>query len=106
MTVAPVTDVPADPIEQLPKAVYRTIVADLYAFIPPPTLTDPELVAQRVHPAIGEIATMVPVNADEANIALRVVICRANANECSRHARMLFNDPTPAMKCLAQANHF
>jgi hypothetical protein len=96
---------PADPIEQLPKAVYRTIIADLHALIPPPTLTDPELIAERVHAAIAQIATMVPVNADEANIALRVVIAEANAKECARHARMYFNDTALLLKCEAQANH-
>ncbi len=70
---------PADPIEQLPKAVYRSIIADIHALIPPPFLTDPELIAERVHAAIEQIATMVPVNAEEANIALRVIIAEAHA---------------------------
>ena len=99
------THVPADLIEQLPKAVYRSIIADIHALIPPPFLTDPELIAERVRAAIEEIATMVPVNADEANIALRVVIAEAHAKECTRHARMYFNDTALLLKCEAQANH-
>jgi hypothetical protein len=106
MSDAANTEHPADPFQQLPKAVYRTIVADLYVAIPPPHLTDPELIAERVHAAMAEIACMCPVNAEEARIAARVVIADAQARECIRHARTLFCDPIPAMKCQAQANHF
>lgn len=102
---APATDDPADPIEQLPKAVYRCIIADLHAFVPSPDLTDPELIAERVRAAIADIASMVPVNAEEASIALRVVLADAQARDCMRHACMHFNDTGIAMKCRAQANH-
>ncbi len=105
MSAPPPTEPPADPFQLLPKAVYRTIVADLYADIPPPHLTDPELIAERVHAAIAEIASMCPVNAEEARIAARVVTADAQARDCIRHARARFNDPIPAMKCQAQANH-
>jgi hypothetical protein len=48
---------------------------------------------------------MCPVNAEEANIAARVVIADAQAKDCIRHARTVFSDPGVAMKCQAQANH-
>src|SRR5215472_8366745 len=102
MSDAPTTEPAADPFQLLSKAVYRTIIADLYACVPPPDLTDPELIAERVHAAI---AAMCPVNADEARIAARTVIADAQARECIRHARTLFNDPIRAMKSQAQANH-
>jgi len=105
MSDAPTTEPAADPFQLLSKAVYRTIIADLYAGVPPPDLTDPELIAERVHAAIAEIAAMCPVNADEARIAARAVIADAQARECIRHARTLFNDPIRAMKSHAQANH-
>ena len=105
MKDAATTEPQADLREQLPNAVYRTIIADLYAFVPSPQLTDPDLIADRVHAAIAEIATMVPVNADEAQTALRVVIANAHAKECFRQARSLFNDPAAAMKCEAMANN-
>src|SRR5215471_15449903 len=105
MSDAPTTEPLADPFQLLPKAVYRTIIADLYAGVPPPDLTDPELIAERVRAAIAEIAAMCTVNADEARIAARAVIADAQARECIRHARTLFNDPTRAMKSHAQANH-
>jgi hypothetical protein len=60
MSDAPTTASPADPFQQLPKAVYRTIIADLYTDIPPPHLTDPELIAERVHAAIAETANRTP----------------------------------------------
>ena len=106
MPEATATEPPADPFQLLPKAVYRTIVADLHADLPSPTLTDPALITERVHAAIGEIASMCPVNAEEARIAARVVTADAQARDCIRHARADFNDPIPAMKCQAQANHF
>jgi hypothetical protein len=105
MSDAPTTEPQADPFQLLPKAVYRTIVADLYTDIPSPHLTDPELIAERVHAAIAEIASMCPVNAEEARIAARVVVADAQARDCIRHARALFIDTIPAMKCQAQASH-
>ena len=105
MSESTATEHPADPFQLLPKAIYRAIVADLYADIPPPTLTDPELIAERLHAAIGEIASMCPVNAEEARVAARVATADAQARECIRHARALHNEPIPAMKCQAQANH-
>jgi len=98
------TEDPPDPFQLLPKAVFRTIVADLYATVPPPHIRDPELIADRVHSAIASIASMVPANAEECEIALRVVIANAQYKDCVRQARELFNDPTPAMKCQAQAS--
>jgi hypothetical protein len=106
MSDASTAEHPADPFQELPGSVYRTIVADLYACIPSPNLADPELIAERVRAAIAEIAAMCPVNAEEANIAVRVVIADAQARDCIRLARAHCNDPTPAMKCQAQASHF
>jgi hypothetical protein len=105
MSEPPITEPPADPFQLLPKAVWRTIVADLYAGVPSPTLTDPELIAERVHAAVATIASMCPVNAEEANIAARVVIADAQAKDAIRHARTVFSDPGVAMKCQAQASH-
>jgi hypothetical protein len=104
MSDTPTTEDPPDPFQLLPKAVYRTLVADIYALVPPPTLTDPQLIADRVHSAIATIASMVPANAEECEIALRVVTADAQYKEAIRQARELFNDPTPSMKCQAQAS--
>lgn len=78
---------------------------NLYADIPSPTLTDPELIAERVHAAIAEIASICPVNAEEARIATRVVTADALARESIRHARTLLNEPIRVMRCHAQADH-
>ncbi|MGC1413598.1 MAG: hypothetical protein WA864_32180 [Acetobacteraceae bacterium] len=106
MSAATATEPQTDPSQLLPKAVYRTIVADLHADLPSPTLSDPALIAERVHAAIAEIASMCPVNAEEARVAARVVTADAQSRDCIRHARADFNDPISAMKCQAQANHF
>lgn len=104
MSDAQATEDPPDPLQLLPIAVFRTLVADIYATVPSPTLTAPELIADRVHSAIAEIASMVPANAEECAIALRAVIADAQAKDCVRQAREIFNDPTPSMKCQAQAS--
>ncbi len=49
-------------------------------------LADPALIAERVHAATAEIASMCPV-VEEARMAARVVTADAQARECSRHAR-------------------
>jgi hypothetical protein len=106
MSEASATEPPADPFQVLSKAVYRVLVADLYADIPSPSLTDPERIAERVQAAIGEIASMCPVNAEEARIAERVATADALARECIRRARAHHDEPIPAMQCQAQANQY
>lgn len=106
MAYANGTEDPTDPRQLLPNAVYATIVADLYAYLPPPTLNDPELIAERIHAAFAEIACMCCVNAEEAQIAARIVIADAQARECIREARTIFNSPAEAMKCHARANSY
>ena len=104
MSDAATTEDPPDLLHLLSAASYRVIVAQLYAEVVPPNLTDPELIAERVTAAIAEIASMLPANIEEAKTALRVVSADAQASDAIRHARTLFNDPTPAMKCHAQAS--
>ena len=87
----------------LSAAGYRIIVAKIHAEVVPPHITDPDLIADYVAAAIASIASMLPANMEEAETALRVVRADAQASDAIRHARAHFNDPTPAMKCQAQA---
>ena len=103
MSDPPATEHPADPFQLLPKALYAPSSP-----ISTPTsrahLTDPELIAERVHAAIARSPPCAPSTPRRPH-RRRVVIADAQARECIHDARALPNDPTPAMKCHAQANH-
>ncbi len=100
------TEDPPDPLHQLSASAYRFVVHQLYQQLPLPFGADPEHTALVIEAAIARIASMLPANAYEAEIATRVVTADAQAGDCIRHARTLFNDPKPAMKCHAMANSY
>ena len=100
------TEDPPDPLHQLSSSAYRFVVHQLYQQLPLPFGADPEHTALLIEAAIARIASMLPANPYEAEIATRVVTADAQAADCIRHARMLFNDPKPAMQCHAMANSY
>jgi hypothetical protein len=106
MSDAPTTEDPPNPLHQLSSSAYRFVVHQLYQQLPLPTGADPEHTALLIEAAIARIASMLPANPYEAEIATRVVTADAQAADCIRHARMLFNDPKPAMQCHAMANSY
>ncbi|HET7880303.1 MAG TPA: hypothetical protein VFL55_05415 [Acetobacteraceae bacterium] len=105
MTHAANLDEQPDPHHRLSADLYRIAVFRLHREVPPPDVDDPEQIARFINASIAEIASMVPANAEEVGIAVRVVSADAQAAECIRHARRLFDDPSQAMKCQAQASH-
>ena len=94
------------PHHRLAADLFRFAVFKLHNDVPPPDTKDPELIAQFVNAGIAQIASMVPANAEEIVIAVRILNADAQASDCIRHARSLSNDPTPAMECHAHANHY
>ena len=106
MSDTPTREDPPSLLHQLSGAGYRFVVHQLYQNLPLPFGADPETTALLIEAAIARIASMLPANADEAQIATRVVTADAQADDCIRHARTLFNDPIPAMKCHAAANSY
>ncbi len=106
MDAAQTLEDPPNPLHQLSASAYRFVVHQLYQDLPPPFGTDPEHTALVVEASIARIASMLPANAYEAEIATRIVTADAQASDCIRHARTLFNDPKPAMKCHAMANSY
>ena len=100
------TDTQTNPHHGLTADVFRVAVFKLHNEVPPPNTRDPALIQQFVNAGIAQIASMVPANADEVGIAVRVLSAEAQASDCIRHARGLFNDPAGAMKCHALANHY
>ena len=97
---------PPDPHHRLAADLFRFAVFKLHNEVPPPDTKDPELIAQFVNAGIAQIASMVPANAEEIGIAVRILSADAQASDCIRHARELFNDSTPAMECHARADHY
>ena len=95
-----------NPLEQVSDAVFRCVVYRLHKDVLPPDVTDPEEVALLIDAGIAAVASMLPANADEANIAIRALTGDAQASACIGYANQLTADPVAAMKCLAQVNHF
>ena len=100
------TNPQTDPHHGLTADLFRVAIFKLHNEVPPPATKDPALIEQFVNAGIAEIASMVPANADEVSMAVRVLSADAQASDCIRHARMIFNDSVGAMKCHAQANHY
>ena len=105
MSDAATTTEPPNLLHQLSAAGFRVIAHKLRNEIPPPSTSDPDEIALLLDGAIAEVASMLPANIEEAKIAARAVSADAQASDCIRHARRLFNEPAAAMKCYAQASH-
>ena len=97
------TPMPPDLSLQLPRSVYWQIVRELQTSLPPPVDDTPEALAHRNNAAIAQIAAMLPVNADEAELAAACVSARAHVRDCQRQAQSLRGDPPWFLKCHAQA---
>jgi hypothetical protein len=103
MSEAATTEPPANRLHQLSATGFRVIVHKLRNEIPSPDSNDDEI-ALLVDAAIAEVASMLPANIEEAKVAARAVSADAQASDCIRHARLLFNDHAAAMRCHAQAS--
>jgi hypothetical protein len=72
---------------QLPRDTYYQLVHTLCASLPPPVTDAPEDLARRDNAAIAQVASLLPANADEANLAVQYVATSAQAMVCLRVAR-------------------
>jgi hypothetical protein len=94
---------PSDRTFHLPRDVYRQLVHKLRGYLPPPVDDTPEALAQRDNAAIAHVASMLPANADEADIAARCVGLGEYAKDCLLQARERRGDLSDYLKCTAQA---
>jgi hypothetical protein len=85
-----------DPALVLPSSIYYQVVHTLGGLLPPPVTDTPEALAHRDND-VAHVASLLPGNADEANLVDRVAAADAYAMDCLRLAPMLF------LKCTAQA---
>jgi hypothetical protein len=71
---------------QLTQEICTQVVQVLQASLPPPLENSPEGIARRDRVAIAQIASMLPINAEEANLAAQCVIASAFAADHLRSA--------------------
>jgi hypothetical protein len=88
---------------QLPRDVYHQVIHTLRAALPP--VTDaPEDLVHRDNAAIAMVASLLPANADETNLAAQYAAASAHAIECLRQAQEHRANLPIFLKCEAQAD--
>ena len=96
------TSSPPDPSIHLLTAVYHQLVHTLIEVLPPPRGGTPVGMEARKLSAIGKIAALAPLNADEADLAVHCIAARAQADEMLRLARLNEHDPALAGRLNAE----
>jgi hypothetical protein len=92
-----------DLIHQLPRDAYYQLMHTLRATMPAAS-DAPEDIVRRDNAAIAQVASLLPANPDEADLAAKYVAAGAHAMECVRLARKYFGSPGLVVKCTAQAS--
>lgn len=100
---APSAPTPADAALILPRATYYQVAHTLRRLLPPPITDTPEDAASRDIAVIAHVASLLPANPDEANLAAQYVAASAYALDCLRLARAHEDDPAYMLKCTAQS---
>ncbi len=96
------TSSPPDPSIHLLTALYHQLVHTLIEVLPPPRGDTPVGMEARKLSAIGKIAALAPLNADEADLAAHCIAARAQADEMLRLARLNEHDPALAARLSAE----
>jgi hypothetical protein len=94
---------PPDFIRLLSRDVYYQAVHTLRGALPLPITDTPEDEARRDNAAMAAVAALLPVNADEAELAAIYVAASAQALECLRLARCHHGDTNLILRCTAQS---
>jgi hypothetical protein len=94
---------PPDLTHQLPRDIYYQLVHELRGALPPPLTDSAEDLARRDNAAIGEVACLLPANAEEADLAAQFVAANAQAMDCLRLARVHAADLACVLRCTAQS---
>jgi hypothetical protein len=93
---------PPHPAIDLTKHLYYQLVYTLTDLLPPPLDDSPEALRTRNHAAIAKVAALLPVNANEADLAAQCIAARAQAEEMLRLLRQNAGDIGLVMKLNAQ----
>jgi hypothetical protein len=93
---------PPHPAFDLSTELYYQLVYTLTDLLPPPLDDTPEALHVRIHAAIAKVAALLPVNANEADLAAQCIAARAQAEEMLRLLRHHANDIGLVMRLNAQ----
>jgi hypothetical protein len=93
---------PPHPAIDLSTPLYFQLVYTLTDLLPPPLDDSPEALRARNHAAIAKVAALLPVNANEADLAAQCIAARAQAEDILRLLRQHANDIELVMRLNAQ----
>jgi hypothetical protein len=93
---------PPHPAIDLSTPLYFQLVYTLTDLLPPPLDDSPEALRARNHAAIAKVAALLPVNANEADLAAQCIAARAQAEDILRLLRQHANDIQLVMRLNAQ----
>jgi hypothetical protein len=93
---------PPQPALDLSTPLYFQLVYTLTDLLPPPLDDSPEALLTRNHAAIAKVAALLPVNADEADLAAQCVAARGQAEEMLRLLRQNAGDIGLVLRLNAQ----
>jgi hypothetical protein len=96
------TSSPPYPAIDLAPHLYCQLVLTLTGLLPPPLDHSPEALRARNHAAIAKVAALLPVNANEADLAAQCIAARAQAEEMLRLTRQHADDIGLVMRLNAQ----
>ncbi len=85
--------------------VYRHLVHTLTTLLPPPPIDTPEAWQARDQAAFAKVADLLPVNADEADLAAQCVAARAQAEDILRLIREQADDIPLTLKLKLNAQY-
>src|SRR5260370_42368771 len=86
------TSPPPHPAIDPPSPLYYHLVYTLTDLLPPPLDDSPEALRARNHAAIAKVAALLPVNANEADLAAQCIAARAQAEDLLRLLRQHAGD--------------
>jgi hypothetical protein len=92
----------AHPAINLATQLYYQLVYTLMALLPPPLDDTPEALRARNHAAVAKVAALLPVNANEIELAAQCIAARAQAEETLRLVRHNAGDIELVMRLNAQ----
>jgi hypothetical protein len=93
---------PPRPAIDLATQLYYQLVYTLTDLLPPPLDDSPEALRARNHAAIAKVAALLPVNANEIDLAAQCIAARAQAEEMLRLVRQNADDIGLVMRLNAQ----
>jgi hypothetical protein len=96
------TPSPPHPVIDLSPQLYSQLVYTLTDLLPPPLDDTPEALRARNHAAIAKIAALLPVNADEIELAAQCIAARGEAEEMLRRVRQHAGDIELVMRLNAR----